>query len=95
MSNHSSSACSSGSSAFSRSEESVPMSPGLCSLSKNDVSGCIDPAKVLQSIVMNKVLEYADCFDNFERTKNGVSIYLGSGKFWVLDMRTIDTGGMK
>lgn len=65
-----------------------PLSPGSCLLSGE--GGCPEAVARLQAIVLNKVSGYADCFDNFERTKNGVCIYMGSGKFWVLDMRVVD-----
>lgn len=64
------------------------LSPGSCLLSGE--GGCPEAVARLQAIVLNKVSGYADCFDNFERTKNGVCIYMGSGKFWVLDMRVVD-----
>lgn len=64
------------------------LSPGSCLLSGE--GGCVEAVARLQAIVLNKVSEYSDCFDNFERTKNGVCIYLGSGKFWVLDIRMVD-----
>jgi hypothetical protein len=55
----------------------------------------VDAVKRLQDIIMAKACEYSECFDNFERSKNSIRIYLGDEKFWVLDIRTIDLKNFK